>query len=458
MDIYQTLVSELGAAKVLRGEERLYAYSRDESPLGHHWPDAAVVCASAEEVALVLRLAAEHRVPVTPRGAGTGMTGGALPIAGGIVLSTEKMTRILEVNADDLVAVVEPGVILGQFQDEVEAQGMFYPPDPASLAMCSLGGNVAENAGGPRAFKYGVTREYIIGLDVALMGGERLRLGRRTAKGVTGYDLVGAFVGSEGTFGVTTEITVKLLPRPRGVATLLAVFPSISAAGAAVTEVIRRGYRPRALELMDKLAIDHVRPKAQYKFPPGAGAVAIVELDGDVDGLEAAVIRCAEACERAGAVDVLVAKDDAERRKLWQARRICSPSLREAHKHKVAEDICVPRGQIPEMLRRIERIAQRSELPVATFGHAGDGNLHVNFLCDEDKTNAAVTRRIDAALAALFEETIALKGTLSGEHGIGLTKQRFMPLEQSAALIDWQKRLKRLWDPQNLLNPGKIFP
>jgi glycolate oxidase len=206
------------------------------------------------------------------------------------------------------------------------------------------------------------------------------------------------------------------------------------------------------------LSIDHVRPKAQYKFPLGAGAVAIIELDGDIEGLDAAVLRCAEACEQAGGLDVLIAKDEVERRKLWQARRICSPSLREAHQHKVAEDICVPRGQIPEMLRRIERIAQRSELPVATFGHAGDGNLHVNFLVDEDRARAPVARRIEAALEALFKETIALKGTLSGEHGIGLTKQRFMPLEQSAALIDWQKRLKRLWDPQNLLNPGKIFP
>jgi glycolate oxidase len=458
VDIYQTLVSELGAAKVLRGEDRLYAYSRDESPLPQYWPEAAVLCASAEEVSLVLRLAAEHRVPVTPRGAGTGMTGGALPLAGGIVLSTEKMTRILEVSPEDLVAVVEPGVILGQFQDEVEAQGLFYPPDPASLAMCSLGGNVAENAGGPRAFKYGVTREYIIGLDVALMGGERLSLGRRTAKGVTGYDLTGAFVGSEGTFGVSTAITVKLLPRPQGVATLLAVFPSISAAGAAVTAILRRGHRPRALELMDQLTIDHVRPKAQYKFPPGAGAVAIIELDGDLEGIEAAVLRCAEACEQAGGIDVLVAQNEAERRRLWQARRIASPSLREAHKHKIAEDICVPRGAIPEMLSRIEAIARRAELPVATFGHAGDGNLHVNFLCDEDKNRPPVARRIEAALTALFRDTVELKGTLSGEHGIGLSKQRFMPLEQSAALIEWQKKLKRLWDPQNLLNPGKIFP
>jgi glycolate oxidase len=186
--------------------------------------------------------------------------------------------------------------------------------------------------------------------------------------------------------------------------------------------------------------------------------VAIIELDGDMEGIEAAVLRCAEACEQAGGLDVLVAQNEAERRRLWQARRICSPSLREAHKHKIAEDICVPRGAIPEMLRRIEAIARRAELPVATFGHAGDGNLHVNFLCDEDKTRPPVARRIETALTALFRDTVELKGTLSGEHGIGLSKQRFMPLEQSAALIEWQKKLKRLWDPQNLLNPGKIFP
>jgi glycolate oxidase len=457
-DLHDLLARELGPDRVLRGEERLFAYARDESHLAPCWPDCAVLARTREEIAIVLRLCAEHRVPVTPRGAGTGMTGGALPVAGGVVLSTEKMTAIREIDVDDLVAVVEPGVILGELQDRVEELGLFYPPDPASLAMCSLGGNVAENAGGPRAFKYGVTREYVIGLEVGLIGGELLRMGRRTAKGVTGYDLVGAFVGSEGTFGVTTEITVKLLPRPTGVATMLAVFPTISAAGAGVTAILRRGHRPRALELMDRLSIDHVRPKALYRFPAGAGAVAIIELDGDVEGLEAAVLRCAEACEEQGAIDVLVARDDAERRRLWQARRICSPSLREAHRHKVAEDIAVPRGAIPEMLRRIEAIARRSELPVATFGHAGDGNLHVNFLCDEDRHAAPVARRIEAAREALFRETVALRGTLSGEHGIGLTKQRYLPLEQSASLIEWQKRLKRLWDPEHLMNPGKIFP
>jgi glycolate oxidase len=457
-DIYTLLTRELGPAKVLRGPERLLDYGRDESDLGLFPPEAAVLCESREEIALVLRLAAEHGVPVTPRGAGTGMTGGALPIAGGIVLSTERMQKILEIDRNDLVAVVEPGVILGAFQEQVEAEGLFYPPDPASLAMCSLGGNVAENAGGPRAFKYGVTREYVIGLEVALMGGELLRMGRRTSKGVTGYDVVGAFVGSEGTFGVTSEITVKLLPRPAGVATLLGVFPGIAAAGQAVTTIIHRGHRPRALELMDRASIDHVRPKAQYHFPDAAGAVALIELDGDPEGLEAAMLRCAEACEQADALDVLVAQDEVERRRLWQARRITSPSLREAHKHKIAEDICVPRGQIPEMLRRIEALGARHDLPMATFGHAGDGNLHVNILCDEDRTQDQVARRIDSALETLFRDTIELRGTLSGEHGIGLAKKKYMPLEQSPSLIEWQKRLKRLWDPRNLLNPGKIFP
>jgi glycolate oxidase len=455
---YDVLVRELGTAKVLHGEDRLFAYARDESDLGPFLPECAVLATTAEEVAVVLRLAAELGVPVTPRGAGTGMTGGALPVRGGIVLSTEKMQRVLEIDPDDLVAVVEPGVILGDFQERVEAMGLFYPPDPASLAMCSLGGNVAENAGGPRAFKYGVTREYVLGLDVALMGGERMKIGRRTVKGVTGYDLVGAFVGSEGTFGVTTEITVKVLPRPTGVATMIAVFDSISAAGAGVTSILRGGHRPRALELMDRLAIDHVRPKAQYRFPAGAGAVALIELDGDPDGLEAQVMRCADTCEKEGALDVLVARDDAERRRMWQSRRICSPSLREAHKHKLGEDICVPRSAIPEILRRVEQISTEFDFPFATFGHAGDGNLHVNLLCDEHRHEARVARRIDGAIEKLFRHTIELKGTLSGEHGIGLTKKNYVPLEQTAEVIEWQRKLKRLWDPRDLLNPGKLFP
>jgi glycolate oxidase len=397
-------------------------------------------------------------VPVTPRGAGTGMTGGCLPVRGGIVLSTERMKRIVEIDPVDMVGVIEPGVILGEFQEAVEAAGLFYPPDPASLAMCSLGGNVAENAGGPRAFKYGCTRDYVIGLDVTLMGGEALRMGRRTSKGVTGYDVVAAFVGSEGTFGVTTSITVKLLPRPTGVVTMLSSFRTLADAGEAISTILHRGFRPRALEIVDRASLDHIRGKAPYRFPEDAGAVVLTEMDGDVEGLEPAMLRCATACEEHGAMDVLVARDEAERRRMWQARRMVSHSLRDAHRHKINEDIVVPRGQIPEMLRRVEAMSRKWELATATFGHAGDGNLHVNLLCDEDRYTDKMKRRIDGALDQLFSDTLELRGTLSGEHGIGLAKQPYIAREQSPALIAWQKKLKRLWDPADLLNPGKIFP
>ncbi len=440
------------------GDDRLTDYGRDESHCGHYLPDCAVLVESADEAATVLRLAHEHRVPVTPRGAGSGMTGGALPVRGGVVLSTERMGRIVNIDEDDLVCVVQPGVITGELQAAVEERGMFYPPDPASLAFCSIGGNVASNAGGPRAFKYGVTREYVLGLDVALMGGERLRCGRRTSKGVTGYDLVAGFVGSEGTFGVVTEIVLKLLPRPPAVAALLASYPDMAAAGAAVSALLRRGFRPRTVEIADRTSLEHVRARAPGALPATAGAITLVELDGEADGLEAALVRAGEICEAAGATDVRVASSDSERRRLWEARRVISPSLREAHSIKVSEDICVPRGRILTMLERIQALSARFDLLVATFGHAGDGNLHVNLLSDADPDDGRVKERIEHALEQLFRDTLDLGGTLSGEHGIGIAKQRFMPLEQSEALMEWQRKWKRMWDPEELLNPGKVLP
>jgi glycolate oxidase len=437
---------------------RLAIYGRDESGVPPHAPDCVVLCANREQVEIVLRLALEHRVPVTPRGAGSGKAGGCVPIHGGIVLSTERMTRVLEIDGDDLVAVVEPGVITGRLQDAVEAQNLFYPPDPASLDYCAIGGNVATNAGGPRAFKYGVTGTYVRGLEVVLMGGEALRIGRRTAKGVTGYDLVSGFVGSEGTFGVITEITLGLLPRPPAVATLLAVFDGVPAAGAAVRDVIGRGFRPCTLELADRAAIDHVRPHTRQRFPERAGAILLIELDDEPEGLAAAMRRIGDLCERAGAMDVHVAENEAERGLLWEARRRISSSLKLAHPHKISEDICVPRGALGEMLRRIDALAARHDLAFASYGHAGDGNLHVNLLLDAPPTEPRLAARVEAALTELFHETLALRGTLSGEHGIGITKQRFMPLEQPPALLAWQARWKRMWDPHELLNPGKVLP
>jgi glycolate oxidase len=457
VDVAELLSRELGKDRVLRTPEALEPYGRDESGRGVFPPEAAVLCESRAEIELVLRLAAEHEIPVTPRGTGTGMTGGALPVRGGLVLSTERMKKIVDISVDDRIAIVEPGVINADLQAAVEAESMFYAPDPASLAMCSMGGNVAENAGGPRAFKYGVTRDWTLGLVVTLMGGETLRLGRKTPKGVTGYDLTALFVGSEGTFGVTSEITVKLVGRPEAVGTLIAIMPDAMSAGRAVSAIIKKGYRPSALELMDRNTIDHLRPKAAFSFPAGAGALVLMELDGEPEGMEADILRCGGVCEDHGATDVIIARDDADRERLWAARRGCSRALREAHAFKLSEDIVVPPGAIAAMLEKVDGIAAKERLMTATFGHAGDGNLHVNVLTDENHRDAAVAARIQSALGGVFRAALDLGGTLSGEHGIGIAKARYMAWEQSAEVIDWQKRLKRLWDPQELLNPGKIF-
>jgi glycolate oxidase len=386
------------------------------------------------------------------------MCGGALPLAGGVVLSTERMTAVKEISPDDLIAVVEPGVVTGRLQALVEAQGLFYPPDPASLELCSIGGNAATNAGGPRAFKYGVTREYVLGLEVALMGGEVLRCGRRTAKGVTGYDLVAGFVGTEGTFGVITELTVKLLPNPPAAATVLAVFRDLPAAGAAITALLRSGLRPRVLELADRTSIDHVRPKSRYRFPAGAGAIVLLEVDGEPDEMAAMMEKIGLRCDELGALDVLAATEPADRRALWEARRLISRSLKAAHRIKVNEDICVPRGKIVEMIARVDRVSAETGIPAAVFGHAGDGNLHVNFLSNDDPADPAVRARMWAAAEQVFVHAVALGGTLSGEHGIGLSKRDYVHLEQSEQLLEWQRRWKQMWDPANLLNPGKKLP
>jgi len=458
--IVGVLERELGSDAIIGpGHEKLDDYGRDESPLPQFYPpECAVLCESREQVAAVLRICLERKVPVTPRGAGSGMVGGALPIEGGIVLSTEKMQRIKEIDPQDLIAVVEPGVVTGRLQEAVEEQDLFYPPDPASLEFCSIGGNASTNAGGPRAFKYGVTREYVLGLEVGLMGGELLRCGRRTAKGVTGYDLVAGFVGTEGTFGVITELTLKLLPRPPAAATVLGVFANVPAAGQAISALLRSGLRPRVLELADRASIDHVRAKSRYRFPANAGAIVLIEVDGTADSMAQQMEAIGLACDELGALDVLGATEPAERRAVWEARRMISPALKEAYKIKVNEDVCVPRGKIVEMLARVERVSQETGIATAVFGHAGDGNLHVNLLSNEDADDPAVRTRMWAAAERVFAHTIELGGTLSGEHGIGMTKRDYVPMEQSEQLLAWQRKWKALWDPSGLLNPGKVIP
>jgi glycolate oxidase len=432
----------------------LATYGHDESDTGDFAPALVVFPRSTAEVQAVVRACNAWAVPLTPVGARSGKSGGSLPVRGGVSMSLERLDRILEIRPGDLTATVQPGVLLETFQKAVEAIGLFYPPDPNSAAICTLGGNIAENAGGPRALKYGVTRDYVLGLEWVLPTGELLRVGHRTIKGVAGYDLVGLFVGSEGTLGVATEITLKLLPRPPAVLTALVTFPSVVEAAEAVTHVLLGGLLPRCLELLDDVAIGAIDGQG-FQFPAGAGACLIVEVDGPSEETTLVELnRVVERCTAQGAQQTLVAMDRDQRERLWAVRRLVSPSLRALKKYKVSEDIVVPRTRIPEAIARFKGVGRDLGLTVATYGHAGDGNLHANVLYSGPHERVAV----EQALEAMMRITVELGGTITGEHGVGLSKRRFISLEQSSAVIDWQRRLKVFVDPQVILNPGKMFP
>ena len=364
------------------------------------------------------------------------------------------MGAIKGIDRDELTARVQPGVVTGEFKTAVQEDGLYYPPDPNSRDTCSLGGNVASNAGGPRAFKYGVTREYILGMDVVLADGTTLQLGRETKKGVTGYDLTALMVGSEGTLGIVTEATVRLIPAPEAAVTLLACFSSIEDVAPAVRLLLSRGQVPSCIELLDAEAIRIVRPEAGLTIPQETNAILLIELDGDAGRLEGDLESCGNALIDVGALEVLVAQNSSERERLWSARRELSYSLRRQAKNKLSEDIVVPRTKMAALLQTCSELSDEAELVIPTYGHAGDGNLHVNFLWDDPSQK----ENVDRAIARLFERVIELRGTLSGEHGIGILKAPYLPLEQSAALIDLQTRIKQLFDPKHILNPGKVFP
>src|SRR5438132_4282719 len=355
-------------------------YSRDESGCGEYPPQAAVQARDATDVQKLLAFSRARKIPVVPRGAGSGKSGGALAERGGIVLSLEKLDRIVEVSRADMVCVVQPGVVLETLQKAVEEQGLFYPPDPNSQAMCSIGGNLAHNAGGPRAVKYGVTSNYVLGLQAVLADGTVVRTGHRSWKGVAGYDLTHLLVGSGGTLAVITEATLKLIPLPRRVETLLALFPDEDAAASAVQAIFDAGLLPRACELFDGPTMRAVSPRAPFKFPDGVGGGLLVEHDGHGDGVAEELARSGELCTEQGAIEVLAAQDEAQRRKLWGTRRLVSIALGEWKPHKISEDVAVPRGKLVEMIRAVRRIGQKHGFPTASYGHAGDGNLHVNLL------------------------------------------------------------------------------
>jgi len=451
--VRRLLERALGPSKLITSDEGCAAYAGDESDQEPVAPDAVVLASSADDIKKALAAASEAEVPIVPRGAGSGKSGGAVPVAGGVVISTLGMNSIKDIDRREHIAVVEPGVVLADFHAAVEAEGLFYPPDPNSLKMCALGGNIAENAGGPRAFKYGVTRDYVLGVDALLVDGTRIRAGRRTRKGVTGYDITALLVGSEGTLALTTEATLRLIPKPPAVATLLALFDRMAHAASAVASIIAAGLVPRCIELFDAGTLDAVRSRG-VGIDENARAMLLIELDGEPGACESAMERVGEVCDASQAIEVLAAQDPAQRDRLWEARRQLSPATRAMARYKISEDVVVPRTRLVELLDEIDRIGERTSVRMISYGHAGDGNLHCNFLWSDPDLIGEVERGLDM----LFHAVIRLGGTLSGEHGIGTSKSAYLALEQSAELIELQKKMKAVFDPKNLLNPHKIFP
>mgnify|MGYP005847944287 CR=1 FL=1 len=438
------------------GPAELMAYSYDGT-FQQAVPEAVVVARSAEDVSAVLRLAAAEGRPVVARGAATGLAGGAVPSPGAIVVNLARMRRIREIDTDDGVCVVEPGVITGTLHAEVERRGFFYPPDPASLAQCTIGGNIASNAGGPRCLKYGVTRDYVRGLVVVLADGTVVQVGGRTLKSSTGYALPQLFVGSEGTLGIVTEATLRLVPLPRSRATALAFFRSLDAASSSVTSMLAQGLAPSSLELMDQLTLNLVEDLIHAGFPREAEAALLIEADGTrpAETFEDLAAMVQEA-RRAGAEDVRVAADPAEAQDLWRARRSITGALGRVAPKKLGEDIVVPRGRIPEMVRAIRDIAETHGLRIPVFGHAGDGNLHPNILFDLRRPGEV--RRVEGAAVAIFETALALGGALSGEHGVGTLKRWFLERCLGVRAVDLMRKIKDTLDPQGILNPGKVLP
>lgn len=449
-----------GEKNVLTDPEELLKYAHDELAECHHEPDAVVRPASTAEVAAVVKACVQAQVPVTPRGQGTGLAGGAVPVEGGIVLSLERMKRILEVDEANLTATVEPGVVLGDLHRAVEAMGLFYPPDPASLDSCSVGGTIAENSGGPRAVKYGVTRDYVCGLEVVLPDGEVVTYGGKVVKNVAGYDLTHWFVGSEGTLGVITQATVRLLPLPSRRVDLLVPFDSFELAAEAVLKILHgRKILPPVIEFMDRASVaaceEYLGHEVQYG---GAAAQLIIGLEGATDAeIEAQSESVAEVCFDLGAADILVADDASTKERLWKARRLLLETLKATSRQVELEDVVVPRSQIPSLLKGVNDIGRRWRVPVANFGHAGDGNVHVAILRREEAGEEWTSRR-EAVVGEIFALTCRLGGTITGEHGVGFVKRKYLPMVAGERELRLMRQLKHTLDPQGLMNPRKVLP
>ncbi len=431
------------------------AYSYDAS-FGEYMPDMVVQPRTALEISKLVQLANRHRLPVYPRGSATSLSGGPLPVYGGMVLDLAQMKDKCEIDRENMLAIVSPGVTTGEIHRKAEEYGLFYPPDPSSSHVCTIGGNLLENSSGPRGLKYGTTKEYVIGLEVVTPTGEIVRTGGKTVKNVTGYDLTRLIVGSEGTLAIVTEAILRLIPKPPARKTLIATFEEFVASGMAITNILAQGILPVAMEMMDQQCIRAVENFQPIGLPTDVAAMIIIEVDGHPLAVEEEIMRCAEMCKQAGASHVQVAQNEEERTKIWQARKNVSPALAQVGPTKISEDATVPRNQIPAMMKRLREIGEKYQLNLFVFGHAGDGNLHPVIITD--RQNQAEMKRVEDAVSEIFEAAVLLGGTLSGEHGIGTMKSPYMEMELGTVGVQLMKKIKEAWDPNGILNPGKIFP
>jgi glycolate oxidase len=452
--IIRELRQAVGKANVLTDKTECFAYSYDSQP-EKGFSDAVVIASTAREVAAVVKTAARHHVPLVARGAGSGMTGGSVPESGGIVLNLERMNRIISIDTEDRIAYLQPGVITADLQKAAAEKGLFYPPEPASAQFSSVGGNVAESAGGLTCVKYGLTRQFVAGLEFVTVEGEIIRTGVYTDRN-SPFDVGMLLVGSEGTLGIVTEVAFRLIPLPLGKRTLLAFFRTLVETVRASNAVLASGAEPVVLEFMDRSCIDTVRDYAGVDIPEGTGALLLIELDGDDEYLAAANKLVLDTLVALNPLELKSASDSTEREALWKLRKSTSPAIARIAPLKFNEDICVPLSQIPVICAFIEELGKRRDVQVVSFGHSGDGNLHINFMTSWKRPEEV--KRVKLAVEELFRETVRLGGTLSGEHGIGMMKRPYLGIALDGPTIAFEKKIKHALDPENIFNPGKIFP
>ena len=408
------------------------------------------------EVVSITKLCNRHQVPLVVRGRGTGTTGGSVPVKSGLVMSMEQMNRIISVDVKNRLMRVEPGVTNQEVQNRAAEDGFFWAPDPSSASVCTVGGNLAFNAAGPRAVKYSTTRENTLGLVAVTANGDTLRCGVRTTKSVTGYDLTRLIIGSEGTLAIITRATLKLLPLPESIRTISACYQSIEGATKAIVAIMNQSVIPSALEFLDDAAIDLIRSKPGIDIPEAARALLLVEVDGLASGMSDAMNQISNAASNSSLLEITHSNTEEEACQLWATRKALSPALRDIAPNKLNEDVVVPVGNIPALLEGLQALSQKYGIPIVNFGHAGNGNIHVNLLYDTQ--NPEQEKQAHPCLCAVFDLVIGLRGSLSGEHGIGMEKMNFISLEVDESTLSWMKRLKNLFDPNNILNPGKVFP